>query len=845
MFLNLGGEMSSNILYLVCNAHLDPVWLWEWEEGAGEALSTFRTAARFCKEFPEFIFCHNERILYKWIEEFEPELFERIQDLVRTKQWHIMGGWYLQPDCNLPSGESFVRQILLGKLYFQEKFGADPKTAINFDPFGHSRGLVQILKKSGYSSYVFCRPDEKSLRLKSDDFIWVGYDGSKILCHRASLHYNSQKGKAGQRIREWIKDNPSREIGLLLWGIGNHGGGPSRSDLEQIRKLIKEKEGCRILHGVPEDYFEALASGSGDFPVHEGDLNPWAVGCYTSMSLVKQKHRKLENSYFLAEKMVTYAALEGYFPYPAQELQQALEDLLFCEFHDILPGSSISEVEEYAVQRMDHGLEILSRLRAKAFFSFLSGQPRAEPGEFPIFIFNPHPFSVTECISVEFQPQEPNLDKESFWAPELKEESGTEIPLQLEKESSNISVDQRKKIVFHTKLLPSQMNRFTCCLKPVKRESSSRGKAESPLMLKSDSSEVVIDTETGWIQAYRVQNLDYLLPGAFRHLVVEDNPDPWGMLVRGFPNVLGAFRLMTKEESARFAGVLKDELEPVRIIEDGPVRTIVEALFKYNNSCICQQYVFSKKGSEFGVNIRVYWNEKDRMLKLSIPTSFQDGSCRGQVAYGTEEFSREGEELVAQKWVGVASKENDSALTVINSGTYGFDHKKGELRLSLLRSPAYSGHPVDDETPIVPQDRFVPRIDQGERIFKFWINGGKASERFSVIDREAQVKNEFPVSLCCFPSGEGKKPLPGIMLSDDIVQLAAVKIAEKNNWLILRFFEPTGSKRNTHVSLPVLGLAFDLSLDGFEIKTIAVDRASLDLFEVDLLERKNGKEEVV
>ena len=171
-------------VHLICNAHLDPVWLWEWEEGAAAAISTFRTAADLCEQFGAFVFNHNEVILYRWVEEFEPELFARIQRLVGEGRWHIMGGWYLQPDCNLPSGESFVRQALLGRQYFAEKFSARPTTAINFDPFGHTRGLVQILARSGYDSYLFCRPGEEECPLPGrpdQPFQWEGYDGSRVL----------------------------------------------------------------------------------------------------------------------------------------------------------------------------------------------------------------------------------------------------------------------------------------------------------------------------------------------------------------------------------------------------------------------------------------------------------------------------------------------------------------------------------------------------------------------------------------------------------------------------------------------------------------------------------------
>ena len=709
---------------------------------------------------------------------------------------------------------------------------------MNFDPFGHTRGLVQILKKSGFTSYLFCRPDTKHLALPADDFIWEGYDGSEILAHRARYHYNSDKGKARQCIEQWINENKEQDLGMLLWGIGNHGGGASREDLEQIRELISEKSGWEIRHGKPEDYFDTLGSRVDELPRYAQDLNPWAVGCYTTMALIKQNHRKLENTYFLTEKMVAHASLLDLMEYPREELQKALEDLLFCEFHDILPGSSISEVEASAIQRMDHALEILSRLKARAFFALVRGEDKAKEGEFPVFIYNPHPYPVKEIVSCEFQPQEPNFNPEIFWLPEVKDSNGAIIPHQLEKESSNITVDQRKRVVFQAELKPAQMNHFTCILKEVKPLPESDQQKEKSLVFKSDKTELIINDKTGLVENYRVNGKDLLIPDSFRALVVEDYPDPWGMKVRSFRNVLGSFALMSKKEAARFAGVSGSELDPVRIIEDGPVRTVVEALFKYENSSICQRYMIPKMGSEFGVEVRVFWAEKDRMLKLSVPTSFHDGQCMGQVAYGVERFSRESEELVAQKWVGVVSSDQKHALTIINNGTYGFDFADGEMRHSLLRSAAYAAHPVNEERPLVPQDRFEPRIDQGERVFRFWINGGEAKERLSQVDREALVKNEAPMALPYFPPGAGEKALPSIVVSDTVVQVTAVKKAEENNWLLIRLFEPIGKERKVIVSIHSLNLNFDVSLMPFEIKTMAVDLDSNDIFEVDLIEKK-------
>ena len=161
-------------LHLICNAHLDPVWQWGWEEGAAAAVATFRSAADLSDRY-DFIICHNEALLYEWIEDYEPELFEWIKEFVRAGKWHIMGGGYLQPDCNLPSGESLIRQALVGRAYFAEKFGEEflPETAVNFDPFGHSLGVPQILKKCGYRNYLFMRPlpqDEQGIT--GGAFLW-------------------------------------------------------------------------------------------------------------------------------------------------------------------------------------------------------------------------------------------------------------------------------------------------------------------------------------------------------------------------------------------------------------------------------------------------------------------------------------------------------------------------------------------------------------------------------------------------------------------------------------------------------------------------------------------------
>ena len=829
--------MARTKIHLVSNAHLDPVWLWEWEEGAGEALSTFRQAAEFCEKHQGYVFCHNEAVLYKWVEEYEPALFKRIRKLVHAGKWHVMGGWYLQPDCNMPSGESFVRQILLGKRYFREKFGVEPKTAVNLDPFGHTRGLVQILAKSGYKFYLCCRPSDPWCPLPGDEFVWAGYDGSEVLANRASAHYCSIGGKERARLEEWLAKNKGKDLVIHLWGIGNHGGGPSRKDLRDLENLKADRPDLQIVHSTPDAYFEELASRRTSLPRWAKDINPWAVGCYTSMARVKQGHRRLENDLLMAEKMVTSAWSQGLLRYPQEELRKAAEDLAFIEFHDILPGSAIRAGEEAAVRQIDHGLEILSRLKAKAFFALASGEPKAGPGTMPIFVYNPHPFPIRTFVECEFEPWEPNYARTSFWNPRLSA-GGMDIPSQVEKEVSNLSLEWRKRVVFEAELAPSRMSRFDCRLEPI------AGKPEFPvrerdglITLETGDLDAAVGMATGLLEKYEVKGVPYLKNGSFRPVVILDDADPWGMKVRSFRNPAGEFRLATAEEASAFSGLGGRSLRAVRVIEDGEVRTVVEAVLAYGKSMIAMRYKFPKKGTEVEVEARVFWAEKDRMLKLSLPSPLQGPRFMGQVAFGTDELPSNGDEAVAQKWLALVSEKDGAAFSVINDCVYGSDYYQGELRISLLRSPAYSADTWEDKL-VIAEDRLIPRQDQGERFFHFWINGGPLTERMERIGQEALARNEKPYVLPFCPAGSGKRPRAGLVLDGPAVELAAFKKAEDGNDLVVRLFEPTGKPRTAIVGLPAFGARKKVRLAGFEVKTLRFSPRSRKWAETDLLEKR-------
>ncbi|MEE0201357.1 MAG: glycoside hydrolase family 38 C-terminal domain-containing protein [Muricomes sp.] len=806
-------------LHLICNAHLDPVWLWNWEDGIAAALSTFRTAAKFCEDYDEFIFNHNEAILYQWVEEYEPELFHKIQQLVKAGKWHIIGGWYLQPDCNMPSGESLIRQIQVGRRYFWEKFGVKPTTAINFDPFGHSRGLVQILKKSGYDSYVFCRPLQDNCILPNDDFIWCGFDDSQIMAHRSSEHYNSLLGKAEEKARKWITEHEETENGLLLWGVGNHGGGPSRVDMAGLKKVMAEQRERIVKHSTPEQFFEERRKDGNIYPIVEKDLNSWAIGCYTSQIRIKQKHRRLENELFMVEKMFSHACLHRDLEYPLIDIHTAQEDLLAAQFHDILPGSAIPAVEEAGLRLMDHGLEILSKLKIKAFFKLAAGQAAAKEGEIPILIYNPHPYEIEGIFECEFQLQDQNWD-DYFVIPRVFQ-GERELLSQVEKESCNINLDWIKKISFYAKLKPSQMNRFDCRLENIKEKPDfSLGIKEDYKFITKDL-EVIVNAKTGLIDSLKVFGKEFVKENSFCPIVLEGDNDPWRMRADRYGEEEGRFVLLEDEKGKLYSGIQKT-ISNVRVIEDGKVRTVIEAVMGYGSSYLTMHYKLPKKGSKIGIDVAVQWGEKGKVLKMEIPTTLKKGICMGETAYGVKELTADGSEMVSQSWNGIFSVEDDMGFTIINDGTYGSDYKDGRMRMSLIHSAAYSAHPIEGRE-LLTDDRAIPRIDQGERHFHFEVQPGCCTERRKHISSDSARFNQPPFVVSFFPSGAGKEVQPSVIMENREIILGAFYKQTESEEYTLRLYNSSGHAAETRIEIPYLGFKQQILFGKYEIKTFKIN----------------------
>lgn len=813
-------------LFLLSNAHIDPVWLWEWQEGATATIATFRAAADICEEFDGFVFCHNEALLYQWTEEYDPSLFARIQRLVKAGKWHIMGGWFLQPDCNIPSGESILRQVLTGQKYFHEKFDQKPTVAVNFDTFGHSRGMVQILSQCGYTGYVYMRPEKHHMTLPATSFTWKGYDGSSVIAHRlAHGTYANYEGGAVEWAQETVRDYNEDKIGLFPWGIGNHGGGPSRIDLKALNAWMGEQQNINIRHATPEEFFAALEEESVECPEVAEDLRPVFIGCYTSQMRVKKLHRKLENELYSAEKMAAAASSLGLMEYPARELEEAQKDMLLNEFHDTLPGTTIESGAKAAERSLSHGIEIASRVKMRAFMALLSGQPKAKPEWIPIFIYNPHPYPVSGVFSCEIMPAQHQNWKEDVQYKVKVYHDGRETVSQQEKPEYNMNLDWRQRVAFHATLEPFAMNRFDCevTYEPVCIRGSEL--LSEDICFVNDRMEVVINCKTGLVDCYKVDGVDYLKPGSFATQLYKDNPDPWNMQTYCYGEAIGQFTPVP-EKRGHSHSIVSDTPEipipAVRVIENGPIRMIVEAEFRYGDSRLIQTYRLPRIGTAFEVEQRIYWNESDTMAKLVIPCAAA-GDYIGQNMFGRGKLPQDGTETVSQKWCGIFGGEK--ALTVTNTATYGSHANADTMYLSLLRAPAYAAHPIGDR-PLVYEDRFISRADQGEHIFSFVVCGGDTHQRQALIEQEALVHNEAPFVINAFPGGEGEKRGSFITVSDPQIVLTAMNYSNRGK-LVLRLFNSAEVTCSTRVSIPSLKICQNITLPGSRFQTYIAENGCL------------------
>lgn len=804
-------------MYMIGNAHLDLVWHWRWQEGLQEIKATFRSALDRMKEYDDFIFTSSTAAGYEWVEENEPAMFEEIRERVREGRWILAGGWWVQPDCNVPGGESYVRQGLYAQRYFREKFGVTAHTGYNVDSFGHHGMLPQILKKSGMDNYVFMRPGCHEKGLEGETFRWMSRDGSEVTAYRIPYEYCTWPEEIEEHIRRCAAKIRSGDgIAMCFYGVGNHGGGPTRRNLDSIRALDKREDLPRLVFSHPDAYFEDVKKRGGALPVVTGDLLHHASGCYSAHSGVKRWNRLAENRLVMAEKLSVMAKHMSNGNYPIAGYTYAWKNVLYNQFHDIMAGTSVEPAYEDARESYGAALDIAAKgLNAAVQSISWHIDIPAEEGMRPIVVMNPNAFAGRFEVEIE----SPDLKEGMI----LLDEKDRQIPLQQVQSAS--SCNGRTRLCFVAEL-PS-MGYATYRL-------AVRGQSEpfadvicTDTYAENDWFSIAFDEKTGYITSLKRKRNDnetgteYFSAPAAVPVVIRDEGDTWAHAVRVFDTKAGQFAATS-----------------VRCVERGPVKCVIRVISTYGSSRMIQDYNIYRELDLIRVKTTVDWHERSSMLKLQFPLNLNYLRTTSEIPYGVAQREPDGEEYPMQNFVDVEGAGSGldtlpQGLSLLNDGKTSFSVKHKEVSLTVLRSPIYCHH-----EPYEPDENLeYVYMDQGVQCFNWGLYPHDGCWETASTVQRSRMLNEMPTAL--FETyHQGGLPMRASFLSVEAknVLLTALKEAEDGSGdMVLRLVETAG--RGCDTALTVFGSdeKIKLTFGAYEIKTIRI-AAGGSVTETNLLE---------
>jgi alpha-mannosidase len=794
----------SRTIHMIGNAHIDPVWLWQWPEGYQEVRATFQSAIDRMNEYPDFVFTCDSSLFFEWIEESDPDLFEQIRSRVAEGRFQIIGGWWVEPDCNIPSGESFVRQALYGQHYLREKFGITATTGANIDSFGHNATIPQILARSGADSYVFLRPGPKEMPFDTPLFWWESADGSRVLAYRIPHEYCAPKDDIGEHVEKAIASLPSSaDDYAVFYGVGNHGGGPTIANLECIEKLNERGDLPRLELSSLRRFFDEI-DANGEIPTLRGELQHHSRGCYTTHSGIKRWNRRAENLLLRAEKWCAIAATLGFRDYPLDDLTRAWKLVLFNQFHDTLAGTAIEPAYEDARDQLGHA----SSIAADAFNSAVQSIARRirieqeEVESRPVVVFNPHPWPLRATHEVEYT-----------WMRDegvcVVDDEGNPVPMQVTRSLTTMS-GLRARLAFAVDVPPLGYRVYRIRKGAVEWEPP----VASDTLLENEHLLLALDAPTGRIAklVLKSTSADLAAPVAKHAVVVNDRSDTWGHGVVAYDDEAGEF-----------------ECEAVRLLENGPVRSIVRVESRYGDSTLREDYILAADAHYVDVRVTIDWRERLALLKLRYPTSVDTESATFETPYGSIERRAGGDEEPGQAWVDVSCAER--GLTVANDAKYGYDVRGGDIGISAVRSPVWAWH---DPRELEDEGDYV-YMDQGQQTLNVRLIPHAGDRRAADVVRRAIELNQPAFGLIeTFHEG----PLPQRNSYGDEgggeVVVTAVKAAEDGDGVVVRAYESAG--RASGARIEVLGRTIDADFGANEIKTFVVPRDGGDVRETDLLE---------
>ena len=806
-------------LHLIGNAHIDPVWLWQWQEGFHEVKATFRSALDRMRTYDDFIFCASSAAFYEWVEQSDPAMFEEIRQRVAEGRWALVGGWWIEPDCNIPCGESLVRQGLYGQRYFKEKFGVMATVGWNIDSFGHAATLPQLLAGAGLRHYCFLRPGPHEKDLPGRVFWWESADGARVLAFRIPFAYLSEGRDFEPHIRRCAAEmKPPLEEFMCFYGVGNHGGGPTIENIECIRRLRGAPDLPELVLSRPEAFFQAAETRGWPLPVVRDELQGHASGCYAAHTGIKRWNRLAENRLLTAEKWSALAAWTNGQPYPT-DFGRAWKNLLFNQFHDILAGTAIEPAYDDARDQLGETLAIADRGLNLAVQSFAWNiRIPAEAGARPIVVFNPHAWPGRQVVELEFG----QLTADDV----LLDNEGNVVPFQ--SIQPHATTGDRHRLLFLADL--PALGYRTYRVVPARGLETRRAPSvqASDTVLDNGRFRLEFDAATGYIKSLRdLQAGAEVFAGPAAVPVVLDDPsDTWSHEVIRFDQVCGQFKATS-----------------LRLVEAGPVRWTIRVISAYNRSQLIQDFALYADRDPIDVSVMLDWREQRKALKLRFPVNLARSKVCAEIPYGHIEREANGNEAPIQSWLDISGMAGDVGipygLSLLNDGKYSADVNGCDIGLTLLRSPVYAHHLPAQLQPGV----LYSYQDQGIQRFRYALLPHRGSWQAAGTARAAAELNSRPIALLatCHPDGVLPQVNAFIAVEPDNILVSVLKRAEEGEDLILRAWETSGLASRGQIRLPQWGRVIEASFGPGEIKTFRVPRAAgQPVTETNLLEWAKG-----
>jgi alpha-mannosidase len=816
------GRATRGPLHMIGNAHIDAVWLWPWQEGYQEARATFRAALDRIEEYPDFVFTCDSIGYLAWIEEHDPDLFADLREQVHAGRFEIVGGWWVEPDCNIPGGEGFVRHALYSQRFLSDRFGAIASVGCNVDPFGQNAVIPQLLLKSGMDSYVFMRPQPHEAELPGPTFWWRAADGSQVLTYRIPHEYCSPDGHLGVHVGKALAQLPHTADPLMcFYGVGNHGGGPTRANVDSIVALNGSDQFPRMVFSTAEAFFDAAASAGDELPEYTGEIQPHGVGCYSAHSGIKKLIRQTEHALAAAEKWAAVAGVVAGMPPVTGEIELAWRQVLLNHFHDTAAGTALPSAYDDARDQLGEARSIAARLQNRAIqsISHRIGVP-AEDGMVPLAVFNPHPWPVETTVEVEFGTW---LGREGIVA---VDDTGRRVTVQIARSST--LTGGRRLLVVPVELPPLGYRLYRMYAGQVADAGPGAGTVLKPVVeygLENAYVRAEIDPATGALSSlvHKPSGVDLVDAGAAArpHAAVLDDPtDTWGHGVVSYRDVIGSFAPVA-----------------VRVVEDGPVRQVLRVDSAYGASTLREEYVLAADARYVEVRVTVDWHERLRMLKLRFPTALTGVTATHAIPYGHLERLNDGHETVSHTWVDVSGEVagRTAGLSVLNDAKYGGDVNDGDIGITALRSPPYAWHTPEP----LPENGDYEAMDQGVQRFTYRLLPHAGDWRKAGTPRAAAELDQRPVALLeSFHDGELPQHQSFAAVGDaPNVVVTVVKRAEDGDGHVIRGYETTGRPATATLHLPFLRRTVTAEFGPHEIKTLFIpDDRSLPAVETDLLE---------